>query len=106
METKQVPIMITLIAGFVTCIIGFMTQMETKQFVKIWIIVLISFYILGCIAKIVLDKNFKEETEEATEEAAENEESEESKMEEGMAGAEDAVDSGDLEDSAEKEEME
>ncbi|MCI9137509.1 MAG: hypothetical protein HFH48_08090 [Lachnospiraceae bacterium] len=106
METKQVPIMITLIAGFVTCIIGFMTQMETKQFVKIWIIVLISFYILGCIAKIVLDKNFKEETEEATEEAAENEESEELKMEEGMADAEDAVDSGDLEDSAEKEEIE
>ncbi|MCI8483591.1 MAG: hypothetical protein HFH41_04540 [Lachnospiraceae bacterium] len=78
MKTKQVPIIITLIAGFTTCVIGFMTQMETKQFVKIWIIVLVSFYILGQIAKLVLDKNFKEEAEEATEEAAEGEETEDS----------------------------
>ena len=40
-------------------------------------IVLISFYILGCIAKVVLDKNFKEETEEATEEAVEEADAEE-----------------------------
>ena len=71
MKTKQVPIIITLIAGLMTCIIGFVMQMETGQFVKIWGIVLISFYILGCVAKLVLDHNFKEETEEATEEAAE-----------------------------------
>lgn len=71
MKTKQVPIIITLIAGLVTCIIGFVMQMETGQFVKIWGIVLISFYILGCVAKLVLDHNFKDETEEATEEAAE-----------------------------------
>ena len=67
MKTKQVPIIITLIAGLITCIIGFVMQMETGQFVKIWGIVLISFYILGCVAKLVLDHNFKEETEEATE---------------------------------------
>ena len=71
MKTKQVPIIITLIAGLITCIIGFVMQMETGQFVKIWGIGLISFYILGCVAKLVLDHNFKEETEEATEEAAE-----------------------------------
>ncbi len=47
MKTKQVPIIITLIAGLITCIIGFVMQMETGQFVKIWGIVLISFYILG-----------------------------------------------------------
>ena len=76
MKTKQVPIIITLIAGLVTCIIGFMEQMEMGQFVKIWIIVLISFYILGCIAKLVLDKNFREETEEATDEAADETEPE------------------------------
>ena len=71
MKTKQVPVIITLIAGFITCIIGFVMRMETGQFVKVWGIVLISFYILGCVAKLVLDHNFKEETEEATEEAAE-----------------------------------
>ena len=74
MKTKQVPIIITLIAGLAICIIGFLTRMETKQFVKTWVIVLIIFYILGCVAKLLLDKNFKEEPEEATEEAAEEEE--------------------------------
>ena len=96
MKTKQVPIIITLIAGLITCIIGFVMQMETGQFVKIWGIVLISFYILGCVAKLVLDHNFKEETEEATEEAAEEEESE---------NPEEAEDSETQEDSAEEEEI-
>ena len=77
MKTKQVPVIITLIAGFITCIIGFVMRMETGQFVKVWGIVLISFYILGCVAKLVLDHNFKEETEEATEEAVEDADTEE-----------------------------
>lgn len=77
MKTKQVPVIITLIAGLITCIVGIAMQMETNQFMKILVIVLISFYILGCIAKLVLDKNFKEETEEATDEAVEDEEAEE-----------------------------
>ena len=32
MKTKQVPIIIALIAGLTICIIGFVTQMETGQF--------------------------------------------------------------------------
>lgn len=77
MKTKQVPVIITLIAGLITCVIGIVMQMETNQFMKTLVIVLISFYILGCIAKLVLDKYFKEETEEATEEAVEDEEAQE-----------------------------
>ncbi len=77
MKTKQVPVMITLVAGLITCLIGFVMQMETARFVKALVIVLISFYILGCIAKVILDKNFKEETEEATDEAVEEADSEE-----------------------------
>lgn len=77
MKTKQVPIIITLIAGLVTCIIGFVMRMETGQFVKVWGIVLISFYILGCVAKLVLDHNFKEEAQEAGDEAAEGAEASE-----------------------------
>ena len=74
MKTKQVPIIITLIAGLTICIIGFLTRMETGQFVKTWATVLISFY---SIAKLLLDKNFKEEDiEEATDEAAEGQEGE------------------------------
>ena len=57
MKTKQVPVMITLVAGLITCLIGFVMQMETARFVKALVIVLISFYILGCIAKVLLDRN-------------------------------------------------
>lgn len=85
MKTKQVPIIITLVAGLAICIIGFLTRMETKQFVKTWVIVLIIFYILGCVAKLLLDKNFKEEPEEATEEAAEGEEGENAEETENQA---------------------
>ena len=53
-------------------------QMKADEFIKVLVIVLISFYILGGIAKVVLDKNFTEETEEATDEAVEEAESEES----------------------------
>ncbi len=78
MKTKQVPVIITLVAGLVTCILGFTMHMESAQFVKTLVIVLVSFYIFGCIAKLVLDKNFKEEPEEeATEEAGEESDSEE-----------------------------
>ncbi len=82
MKTKQVPVLITLVAGLVTCILGFTMHMGTGQFVRTLVIVLVSFYILGCIAKLILDKNFKEEpeeeaTEEAGEETAEEDESKE-----------------------------
>ena len=76
MKTKQVPIMITLFAGLITCLLGFVTQMDTSRFIITLVIVLISFYILGCIAKLILDKNFTEETEEATDEAADETEPE------------------------------
>lgn len=55
--------------------------METAQFVWTLVIILVSFYILGCIAKLVLDKNFKEESEEATEEAGEESVTEEAEAE-------------------------
>lgn len=86
MKTKQVPVIITLVAGLITCILGFTMHMGTAQFVRTLVIVLISFYILGCIAKLVLDKNFKEEPEEeATEEAGEESAMEDGEESRGMA---------------------
>lgn len=86
MKTKQVPVIITLIAGLITCILGFKMHMGTAQFVRTLVIILISFYILGCIAKLVLDKNFKEEPEEeAMEEAGEE------SVGEGTEGAEETT---------------
>lgn len=86
MKTKQVPVIITLVAGLITCILGFTMHMETAKFVQTLVIILVSFYILGCIAKLVLDKNFKEEPEEeATEEAGEE------SVGEGTEGAEETT---------------
>lgn len=75
MKTKQIPAVIMLIAGLVTSIAAILSRMETVQFLKILVIVLIIFYGVGCIAKVILDRNFKEEVEEAGSEteAEENE---------------------------------
>ena len=55
MKTKQVPAMIMLIAGLVVSIVAVITHMETMQFLKILVIVLIVFYIAGCVVKVILD---------------------------------------------------
>lgn len=75
MKTKQIPAVIMLIAGLVTSIAAILSHMETVQFLKILVIVLIIFYVAGCIVKVILDRNFKEEVEEAGSEteAEENE---------------------------------
>lgn len=76
MKTKQVPAIIMLTAGFVTCVISIMQHMEFGRFLKILLLVLICFYILGCVVKVILDKNFapmqeEEEEQEQTEEGEE-----------------------------------
>ena len=60
MKTKGIPAVVMLLAGFVTCIIGIVQHMETDVFIKTLLAVLIIFYLLGCIVKLVFDKNFKE----------------------------------------------
>ena len=78
MKTKSIPVILMLIAGAMACILGFVYQYETTHFFAMVLTVLIIFYILGCIVKIIIDKNFPmEETEkkdstEGTEETKEN----------------------------------
>lgn len=73
MKTKQIPAIIMLLAGFVTCIVAIFQGIEPERFLKILLAVLIGFYVAGCIIKVILDKNFKEmeetENEEETSEA-------------------------------------
>lgn len=66
MKTKPIPAIIMLTAGLVTCIAGILTHMETIRFAKILLLVLLVFYVLGCIVKMVIDSNFKEIEEETT----------------------------------------
>lgn len=59
MKTKGIPAVVMLLAGFVTCIIGIVQHMETDVFIKTLLAVLIIFYLLGCIVKLVLVKTLK-----------------------------------------------
>lgn len=80
MKTKTLPAIIMLLAGFVTCIVGIIEQIEIVRFTKILLLVLVIFYVLGLIIKMILDKNFQEkekeieETTEGSEEVSEEQE--------------------------------
>lgn len=76
MKTKTIPAIIMLTAGLIACIAGIIGHMDIVEFTKMLFIVLIIFYGLGSIVKIIIDSNFKEmQEEEATEgeEASEEE---------------------------------
>lgn len=66
MKTKSIPAIIMLGAGFIACIAGMNAHMEVAEFLKMLFIVLVVFYVLGCIVKLIVDKNFMEMKEETT----------------------------------------
>lgn len=68
MKTKQIPAIIMLVAGFITCVISIFQRLEAGRFLKLLLIVLICFYILGGIVKLVIDKNFAPQEEEQPDE--------------------------------------
>ena len=59
MRTKPIPAIIMLTAGFVTCIVGIVQHFSFGKYIKTLFLVLIGFYLLGCIVKLVLDKGFR-----------------------------------------------
>ena len=87
MKTKPIPAIVMLVAGLLVCIAGMAGHMETGRFVKMLLVVLIVFYIIGGIVKLLIDKNFKDMEEETTDgeetpaEAEEKEEKEEPEQE-------------------------
>ena len=79
MKTKQIPVLLALAAGLITCIISFLEQAGTGRFVRNLCLAVVIFYFLGCIVKLILDMNFPTETEveeepEETEQQAASEE--------------------------------
>lgn len=67
MNTKPIPSVIMLLAGFVMCVIGITNHMDNTRFFILLLSVLIVFYIIGSIVKLILDKNiidFSKETQE------------------------------------------
>lgn len=66
MRTKSVPAIIMLLAGFIACIAGMAAHMEVAGFMKMLLVVLVLFYILGCVVKVILDRNFAGMQDEET----------------------------------------
>ena len=59
MNTKPVPAIVMLITGFITCIVSICQHDSFGKFVKTELLVLVIFYLFGCIIKLVLDKGFE-----------------------------------------------
>lgn len=77
MKTRYLPAIITLTAGFITCILGILGQWGLYELAKRLLIVLLCFYILGGIVAFILQKNFVEMENTKEEQAEENTEVEE-----------------------------
>lgn len=81
------PAMVMLSAGLVDCVIGFVKHMALWDFTKQLLIVLVTFFVIGCIVRVVLSKAIdatadKEVSEEKTEKDEENQNTDETKEEE------------------------
>ena len=90
MKTKDIPAMVMLLAGGVYCLIGIRYQIPLMDFSVQLLIVLLIFWMMGGIVRMVLDKFMgeiedkaeTEETEEAEEKDAEGEDAKSQETEE------------------------
>lgn len=95
MKTKSIPAIIMLLAGLVACIAGMAAHMEVSDFMKMLLIVLILFYVLGSVVKVILDRNFAEMQDEETTDGEALQDGE---------GAGDAADENETADAVDEEE--
>ncbi len=83
MKTNALPAVIMLTAGLIDCICSILCHMPTDRFIRQLLLVLIIFYVIGCVVKIILDSNFKDmETEEAEKQETKENETQEEQTEE------------------------
>ena len=87
MKRNYIPAFIMLLAGFITCILGLHYQYDTVRLLITLFIVLVCFFVLGCLVKSLVCHFIPEKTEEAKKETEgtgeEETEGEEEKAEEG-----------------------
>lgn len=106
MNTKPIPALLALIAGFVTCIMSFVQHVDIVVFAKRFIIVCVIFFIIGMIARMLIELNFKDilypepQEEAVSDDSIENIESEETSREESENFREEAMEE-DTEDALE-----
>lgn len=60
MKTNGVPAIIMLAAGFIDCVIAILTHMSLWNFTRQLLLVLVLFYVIGCVVKMIIDRNFKD----------------------------------------------
>ena len=60
MNTKPIPAVLALIAGFVTCIMSFVQGIDVVVFAKRFVFVCLIFYVIGTVICVVINMNFKE----------------------------------------------
>ena len=77
MNTKNIPAIVMLAAGLVSGIVMVLQDIDNREFCLILLLVLVVFYCIGCVVKVVLDRNIvimaEEEAEETLEQPAEKE---------------------------------
>ena len=75
MNTKPIPAVLALIAGFVTCVISFAQHVDTVVFARKFVLVCVIFFAIGMVIHILIQMNFKETIvdEEPLEEGLESE---------------------------------
>lgn len=66
MNTKPIPAIVMLLAGFCMCMISIINGYSLSFLIRRLLFVLIGFYILGCVIKIVLDANSQKDADELT----------------------------------------
>jgi len=71
MNTKKIPAVVSLMAGLIALIITYIRRADTIEILTTLLIVLLSFYVLGSIVKVVIDKSIVEEEPEEDEESEE-----------------------------------
>lgn len=79
MKTEYIPKITTLLAGAIVCIISIVKQMDTTYSLAVLLAVLVVFYIIGCIARriienVMISNRFMKEQAEESEEETDSEE--------------------------------
>jgi flagellar biosynthesis/type III secretory pathway M-ring protein FliF/YscJ len=76
---RNVPAIITLLAGFVSSVVMILHGYELVNFLWMLVCVMVGFYVAGLLVRVILNKFFKdlEEPEEETEETEETADGEE-----------------------------
>ena len=102
MNTKQVPILIILLAAGISCVFSIVQKVSFSVFFRRFLITVLVFTIVGWIVKTLLDKAFNNEIE--GEEGEESEEGE-SDSEEGELDTEGNVGEGENQDEDEDDDL-